>query len=627
MRLLLIGVLAAVGVAATAQPRAVIRSEADLPPARIPLTRLPSEIFLGEDFGSRVLPQIRAGVERVLATSTIEDADLRSQLETGLAAIDLLENRPAEAERRIAAVRAAETKPQLRAIGWLTYEAVAAGLEQPMARCPAMAARITERLAGTNPEVVRDEILARLGNARIVSVAYATGALSSWADPIVSTQQSINLLDGLDIARTRMTAMMIVPCRDEIAAAWRAWIDDPAHRPADIWPERQPLAQTFAGARPVVVAIWDSGIDAALFPGQMAIDPAEPLDGRDNDGNGVVDDVHGPTYDYWMRPDAHSFPAPSDFLAPRLAFSNALSRGMTDLAFGRDTPEAWLAAERGRTATPAQQSEDLTAAAEVRDRGHGTFAASVVADGAPYVRLYNLRIGYGGYNPRRVRTAEAESNRLIAALPSIVRRMRRAGVRIVNMSWVESVDGNMRDLIETGEEHDPVRARARAQEIYDRERAAFAAAFAAAPDILWVASAGNRNQIDASAATLPQATAAPNLILVGATGQTGRPTAFTTYGAGIHIYARGEAVAGRSPGGHASFASGTSFSAPLVARTAAQMLAVSPGLTPAQLMRGLIQSATMVQGDQPLRLLHPAHAVEWARRQRRARAAPRSRPR
>ena len=42
----------------------------------------------------------------------------------------------------------------------------------------------------------------------------------------------------------------------------------------------------------------------AGFPGQLAHDPAEPFDGRDNDRNGVVDDIFGPTYDPYLRPTA-----------------------------------------------------------------------------------------------------------------------------------------------------------------------------------------------------------------------------------------------------------------------------------------------------------------------------------
>jgi hypothetical protein len=41
------------------------------------------------------------------------------------------------------------------------------------------------------------------------------------------------------------------------------------------------------------------------------------------------------------------------------------------------------------------------------------------------------------------------------------------------------------------------------------------------------------------------------------------------------------------------------------------MLAVNPSLTPAQLVEGLKETAT--EGEDGLRLLHTAHAVDWAK--------------
>lgn len=52
---------------------------------------------------------------------------------------------------------------------------------------------------------------------------------------------------------------------------------------------------------------------------------------------------------------------------------------------------------------------------------------------------------------------------------------------------------------------------------------------------------------------------------------------------------------------------GTSMAAPLVVGAAAQMLAVNPKLTSAELVQGLMATAT--DGEEDLRLLHAAAAV------------------
>lgn len=48
------------------------------------------------------------------------------------------------------------------------------------------------------------------------------------------------------------------------------------------------------------IAVWESGSDPSLFAGQLARDPAEPVDGIDNDGIGVNDADNGRTLDYRM---------------------------------------------------------------------------------------------------------------------------------------------------------------------------------------------------------------------------------------------------------------------------------------------------------------------------------------
>jgi subtilisin family serine protease len=191
--------------------------------------------------------------------------------------------------------------------------------------------------------------------------------------------------------------------------------------------------------------------------------------------------------------------------------------------------------------------------------------------------------------------------------------MREAGVRVVNMSWGGSVDEMSLDLLQTGLERDPAKARARALAMYEKERAALASAFAAAPEILFVAAAGNENQSDATLGAIPQVIPAPNLLIVGAAGQSGNPTAFTTFGDRVRLYARGEGAAGRTPGGGMGNASGTSMAAPNVARAAAQMLAANPKLTATKLVEGLIMTAS--DGQNGMKLLHAAEAVRWAKQQ------------
>ncbi len=603
------------GVAAQPAPNRVVRSEADLPVKTYQLEGAPSAVFMGAAFERDILPRIKRDAEALLAGATIESGTIRSRLQIGLASIALLQGNAATAQRWIEAERAAQTKPQLKAIGYLNREAAAAALTAPDGgACRAAADRISARLRAADPAIVREEAILRFGQTLTISEPYLASAVVTDIDPKARAQGGIDLMDAMLLATWRADIRTVPPCRDAMAEAWRAWIADPAHEPADIWPGRQPEAARLAGARPVVVAVWDTGIDTTLFPGQMALDPAEPLDGQDNDGNGIVDDVHGPTYDLFARPAAPVVTPPSAELRSQLAFQTALLKGQLDLNYGLDTLDARLMALRAREASVADQALDIDLGNELFDRSHGTAVASQLADGAPFVRLYLAKDVVGGYNPRRIARGEAEADRWLATLPALFKRMHGAGVRIVNMSWVVQADMIAQDLLSTGQETDPERAQARARAIYTKIKAALHAAMSAAPDMLFVVAAGNNNQSDATYAGVPQSFDLPNMIVVGAVSKAGTPAAFTTFGQGVRLYAPGDATPVRMAGGGSLLVSGTSLAAPYVARIAATMLAVNPALVPAQLVEGLVVTGTSGTGD--VRLAHPAAAVEWARARR-----------
>ena len=589
-----------------------IRSETDLPTTRYPLPDLASRLYASDAFARDTLPRLRADAERLLATREIEDPSIAQRLRLGLAAIAVLQARPADASRLIAEQRAAESKPQLRAIGGMVIDALAAADAASAApRCDDGAVRITQSLATANAEVVRDEAIRRYGRLQTASVGFHAGSAAMLVDAEVRAQGSIGLLSGLLLANMAMEARAVPPCRDALAAALKRWIDDSAHRPVDIWPDREPATGDLTGPRPVTVAIWESGFDATLFPGQIAFDPADPPDGIDNDGNGVIDDAFGPTFDVHLRPTAALLQPLSPGLAARLGLQLALEKGLLDLNYADDTPEARLAAARARDASPLEQVEDGRYSEELFAWMHGTWVAGLIAEPAPFVRLYTVNAIPFGNDPEPVPMREDDIDRWVAALPAIGARLRGADVRVVNMSWGADADEFARNLIDTGSETDPSRAKTRAEAMYRTLRGALDRMIRDCPDILFVAGAGNSNQTTAIAGTVPQTLGLPNLLVVGGTGSTGRPTAFTTYGGAVRIYAPAEGNRVRAPGGMRMRASGTSFASPFAARVAASMLAVNPDLPPARVIEGILQTAT--DGEDGMRLIHPGQAVRWAR--------------
>lgn len=589
----------------------VIRSDSEIPAVPFRLDAAPSIAYSDAAFLETTVPRLRAEAERLLSGYRIEDPTIAQQLRAGLAAIAILQGRQADADRLIAQQRASESKPQLQRMGLLLLDVAAARLGDATGDgCAAAAARLSSRLSGADAAIVRDEVVARSSDVQTASLPYYAGAAAYMIDTEAQAQGSITVLQGLYMARWRVIAQMVPPCRELLQGVFRQWLDAPANRPVDIWPAREPDPALLAQATPVVVAVWESGFDPSLFPGQLAIDPAEPLDGRDNDGNGVIDDVHGPTYDAHFRPVPDMLPPLSPFLADRIGLQMAIEKGQLDLNYGDDTADARFFAARARDASVAEQTQDMRGTAEFLAHAHGSWVASVIADGAPFVRLYDLVAHPEGADPQPVPFTEDDARRYAALMPSLGARMRGAGVRVVNMSWYFNVDVLRANLLESGAESDPARATRRAEAMFAMLSAPMERLIHDCPGILFIAAAGNRNRAQEVQAAIPQSFTAPNLLVVGGTGASGRPTSFTTFGAGVRLYARAEAVRVRAPGGLVMKASGTSFAAPATARAAAQMLAINPALTPAQLIEGLLESAT--PGDSGLPLLHTAQAVQWA---------------
>ncbi|MHC1684068.1 MAG: S8 family serine peptidase [Clostridiaceae bacterium] len=109
--------------------------------------------------------------------------------------------------------------------------------------------------------------------------------------------------------------------------------------------------------------------------------------------------------------------------------------------------------------------------------------------------------------------------------------------------------------------------------------------------IVVVASAGN----DGNSSYLYPASY-NNVISVGATDQYNNKTSFSNYNDKVSLTAPGLDILTTIPNGEYGFASGTSFSAPIVSATAAIMKSVRPDLTP-QTIKTLLQNNTIDLGS------------------------------
>jgi subtilisin family serine protease len=113
--------------------------------------------------------------------------------------------------------------------------------------------------------------------------------------------------------------------------------------------------------------------------------------------------------------------------------------------------------------------------------------------------------------------------------------------------------------------------------------------YATGHNVIAVASAGNDGK---QALVFPAAF--PNVIDVASTGNTDMPSTFSNFGAPpVLLSAPGEAVMTLYPTGSYAAAWGTSFSAPLVAGTAALLANVNPGINQVQAASAVAHGAPM----------------------------------
>ncbi len=454
----------------------------------------------------------------------------------------------------------------------------------------------------------------------IISPNLVQGQIQASIDPMVAATEgelSKDAATGLISSHYALTT--VLPLKERIAAVYGRYLDAHQVTKPDIWTAREATLPEDAPGHPVV-AIWDSGVDTEIYDrlGVLWTNRAEiPGNGVDDDGNGYVDDVHGIAY------DLDSNPTPELLLpVPELTMGRAelqrLVKGLEDVQANIDSDEAGELKRRIGALGPAEVKPFLEEVTAYSQLSHGTHVAGIAAAGNPNIRLLASRLTFD-YRMVPPPPTIAEAYRGAAAATENIDYFKTNGVRVVNMSWGGSISGVEAGLEQHGIGATPEERKALARKIFDIGFDALRDAMAAAPEILFVTSAGNSDSDNEFEEFVPSSIELPNLITVGAVDQAGEETGFTSFGK-VDVYANGFEVESYVPGGDRLAFSGTSMSSPNVANLAAKLLAVDPSLTPADL-RELIEGGCdeVEAGTRTVRLINPKRSLELlAERQKRS---------
>jgi subtilisin family serine protease len=389
----------------------------------------------------------------------------------------------------------------------------------------------------------------------------------------------------------------VLPLKQTLITTYGNYLAANTVAKADIWAARDVALQPGQVKAPVVVAVWDSGVDTQLYGRQVL---------RDAKGRPYV--IAFDKYSQPARGELMPIPAALHSKLPQMT---ARTKGFSDLQSNIDSPEAAEVKRLLSTLAPDQYKAQIEEINLAGNYEHGTHVAGITLAGNPGAKLLVARIEFGHTLKPEPCPSRELAQRDAANYQAYVNFLKRHRARVVNMSWGGNVAAIENDLEQCGIGKTPEARKALAREYFDIGKVAMQRAFASAPEILFVTAAGNSNSDASFVEDIPAGIVLPNLLTVGAVDLAGDEAPFTSYGPTVKVHANGYQVESYLPGGMRVALSGTSMASPQVANLAAKLLAVNPGLKPADLIR-IIEGTAERSADGRRNLVHPKKALAAA---------------
>jgi subtilisin family serine protease len=563
-----------------------VTSQADLPRFSYPLTGTASELVQSDDSTFNAFAaKVRSDLDSVLRDYEIDDkATLRTLLSVKLD-LEELAGEYKEGLQTVEALRALQQKPAAKLFAFLyTRARLQAAIDAKTTQGPAyeqaFAKHFREAIDPLPWDVVQDSLKESYAGSRLYTKSVAVGNVETELDPAVQKSGALDNQEAWDLISTRddlQSGIQMLHARAQVLKEYIA-----AHNVVqpDIWAAREVTLTKEQSLSPVLVAIWDSGIDVSLFPDQLFTDPKPTASGT----HGLAFDDRGDPSTTWLYPlTAEQQKAYPDF--------RELIQGRLDIENGIDTPAADALQKKYATLSAEQIHQLFELDKVLGFYVHGTHCAGIAVRGNSAARLvvarFNDQLPDLPFAP-----TEEWARHMGAAFQQMSDYFRTRNVRVVNMSWGDDPEEFETWISKTGGGGDPAARKKRAAELYAIWRDAIETAIKGAPNTLFVTAAGNSDSDSGFTADVPSSLQLPNLIAVGAVNQAGDETSFTSYGKAVVVDSDGYNVESFVPGGAKLRLSGTSMASPNVVNLAAKLFALDPSLTPAKVVELIRQGAS-----------------------------------
>lgn len=578
-----------------AQRQSVTRAD-QLPRRTVTLEKLPSE-YLGLPLEALkpLGAQLEAALQADFAAYDIQDAATLRERYGAMAALAQLRGDWAAVPGWTAKARALQDKPGGRlASGVLTDLLSQQRLEKRDGAW--LQAELVKRYGAMPWTDVHDLVKSAKGGLETYNPEVVLGAFRSQLDTMARNgQMVVPEAVAMAVVSARVQQELLAPNKNAVVAGLQQVIaaNTKSGPMADVWTPRTFAIPADAKAKPVVVGIWDSGVDTALFRAH----PAKGL-AFDDDGKPAKDLLRplGAAENRW----------------PQL---RGLIKGAMDQKAALDTPDA----QQFRATMTKLKADEVKGFAEDMSLAglyvHGTHVAGIAVEGNPFAQVYAATMLWN-HRTEPSKPSEERSRATAAAYKTLVQGFKDAGVRVVNMSWRYGPSAYEGAMAYHNMGASPEARKQEAARLFKIERDALRDAMAGAPGILFVAGSGNEDNSADFQEYIPAGLELPNLITVGAVDQAGAETSFSTFGKTVVVHANGFEVEAPVPGGVKLKLSGTSMASPQVANLAAKLIALKPELTPVQVKSLILQGAQRMPGadGKPGRvnLIHPRKTLELA---------------